>query len=768
MTWHIHIKGQVQGVGFRPFIFLLAKKYELKGWVNNSTDGVHIEIEAVEELARSFYQEIINNAPVLSRITGHSFFKTEQKFFDNFQIIHSENIGQPNLLVTPDFAMCSDCKSELYDSPNRRNNYSFITCTNCGPRFSIVKKLPYDRVNTKMDIFQMCSTCFEEYQNPHDRRYFSQTNSCPKCNVELTLYDRNGNGISNHQIEILDKIVSFWQEGKIVAIKGIGGYFLTCDANNSETILELRKRKHRPSKPFAVMFPDLKSISDNDETHFASFITKELQNEIAPIVLLDYDNFSATSFTKASLAPNLNQLGVMLPYTPLYDLLLQKFGQPIVATSGNISNNPIVFDDEKALQELTQIADFILKNNRDIVIPQDDSVVKFSFFKNQKIILRRSRGLAPTYINAELALSNQSILATGAMMKSTFSFLHQQNTYISQYLGDLENFDTQENYKHTVEHFLKLFTAQPKVILLDKHPEYPSTHFGKELAGELNVPVESFQHHMAHFGAVIGEHNLVHSEEPILGIVWDGTGLGDDGQIWGGEFFKYEKYDFQRSYYFDYFDFILGDKMPKEPRVSALSACWGVKGIEQFLKGKFTEIEWEVYSKILDKENPLQTSSVGRLFDAVASLLGILDVQTYEGEAAMQLENMALRYFKNNGLEFSSSYFLEGANNKSIPTKTLMRNIVLDLQKGKQKDFIAAKFHFSLMKIIEIVANNLKIKKIAFSGGVFQNGLLVDLIQHHFQNDFELFFHQQLSPNDENISFGQLVCYQIQQHRNSI
>ena len=760
MTWHIHIEGQVQGVGFRPFVFLLAKKYQLNGTVNNTTDGVHIELNATEDEAHDFYQELLHNAPNLSRITRHTISKTEEKFFDSFQIIHSHNLANANLLLTPDFALCADCRKELKDSNHHKYNYPFISCTNCGPRYSIVTKLPYDRKTTTMDNFKMCANCSKEYENPLDRRYYSQTNSCPDCQITMSLFDSQQKLISNHQTNILDQVVEFWRAGKIVAIKGIGGYLLTCDANNKTSIQTLRKRKHRPSKAFALMFPNIETL---DKTINLRKTEKEvLQSSVAPIVLLEINENDKLAISKNEVAPHLNQLGILLPYAPIYELLLQKFKKPIIATSGNSSNAPIVFQDEKAKEELSRIADFILNNDRAIVLPQDDSVVKFSFFKNHKIILRRSRGLAPTYINANLKMPTKSILATGGMLKSTFSLLHQQNIYISQYLGDLANFETQENYKHTNRYFLKLFNANPQIILADKHPEYPSTQYAEEFSKTNHIPLKKIQHHLAHFGAVLGENNLIHTDSPILGVVWDGTGLGNDGQIWGGEFFKYENYDFLRCYYFDYFDFILGDKMPKEPRISAMSACWDVMGAECYLKNKFTKTEWSIYNKLLNKENPLKTSSVGRIFDAVASLLGIMDKQTYEGEAAMQLETMALQYFKKHGLDFGSSYFQEGAHYYRIPTKSLMANIVIDLQKGKAKDFIAAKFHFSLMKMIKIVANNLKIKKIAFSGGVFQNSLLVDLILHHLHTDFELFFHQELSPNDENISFGQLICHQIQ------
>ena len=759
-TWHIHIKGQVQGVGFRPFVFALAQEYGLKGWVNNTVDGVHVVFNAEQRIASDFSNKITTNAPTLSRITASHLQQIEQKFFDNFQIIHSAEEGEPNLLLTPDVSLCEDCREELHQIDNRRQGYPFITCTNCGPRFSIIRSLPYDRIHTTMRGFTMCTTCRKEYDNPLDRRYYSQTNSCSDCGIGLSLFDGKKNQMAQQTKAILDEVVRLLEVGKIVAIKGIGGYLLTCDAGNSAAVSELRKRKHRPSKPFALMLPSVNGLKD-----FQSGIKvfQALRNHVAPIVLVE----SAEAADLApEIAPGLGQLGVMLPYTPLYELLLSRFGKSIVATSGNVSNSPIVYEDKKALDELLTIADYLLVNDREIVIPQDDSVIKFSFFKQHQIILRRSRGLAPTFIRADLQWPKQNILAMGALLKSTFSLLHRGNVFISQYLGDLEHFDTQQSYQHTLQHFLDMFRTQPDVILCDRHPGYPSTQLGEQLAQKWGIPVKQIQHHIAHFGAVIGEHNLIHSEEPVLGVIWDGTGLGDDAQIWGGEFFIYEHYEFSRCCFFDYFDFILGDKMPKEPRIAALSACWGLDGMENLLREKFTPTEWQVYTKLLAKGSRLQTSSVGRLFDALASLLGIMDKQTYEGEAAMRLEALATAYFKKEGLDFQSSYCLEEITDNRISTPSFMSQIIADLRQGKSKGFIAAKFHFSLMQIIKMVANNLKIKKIAFSGGVFQNSMLTDLILHHLGGTFELYFHQELSPNDENISFGQLVCYQIENLKN--
>jgi hydrogenase maturation protein HypF len=462
------------------------------------------------------------------------------------------------------------------------------------------------------------------------------------------------------------------------------------------------------------------------------------------------------------IAPGLPHLGVMLPYTPLYEQLLAAFGKPIVATSGNRSNSPIVFEDEKAVEELGPIADYLLTNNRDITVPQDDSVVKFTGTHRRRIVLRRSRGMAPTFINDALDWRREgSLLATGAMLKSAFALLHRGNIYLSQYLGDLESFDTEENYRHTVRHFIKLLGAKPGAVVADKHPEYPSTRFGQAMANEWGVPFKTVQHHLAHFAAVLGENRLLDATEPVLGVVWDGTGYGDDGQVWGGEFFIFENGHFRRSCHFDYFNFMLGDKMPREPRISALSACHGLPGAADVLRQKFNDTEWRLYTAMLDRGSPLQTSSAGRIFDGVASLLGILDVQTYEGEAAMLLETLAERYVREQGADFSQPYFTEKNLGDGVPTAVLFGGILADQAAGRSGGFIAARFHCSLVVLIEMIARQQGLRQIAFSGGVFQNGLLVDLIVNRLGHDFDLFFHEELSPNDENIAFGQLVLYEL-------
>lgn len=761
-TWHIHIEGQVQGVGFRPFVYQLAQQMHINGWVNNDLDGVHIVFNANEQLASDFYNRTIQEAPVLSRIIKHQCQLIQPQLFNQFRIVHSKSKGNTNLLLTPDFGLCGACRQEVLDPNNRRAGYWFTTCTHCGPRYSIIKSLPYDRDRTSMEPFSMCPACETEYQNPLDRRYFSQTNSCESCGVTTKGITLATQAITTSKAEQLQQVLQAWYEGEIVAIKGIGGYLLTCDATNERAIQRLRDRKHRPDKPFAVMYPSVAQIEE--DAQLDRLASKALQSVEAPIVLLELLPNKNAKIALEAIAPGLNKIGVMLPYTPLYACLLDQFKRPIIATSGNLSQATILYKDDQAVEELSGIADYILSNNRLIVIPQDDSVIQFAPKTQQKIVLRRSRGLAPTFIQAGLNLKSETVLGVGGMLKSTFSLLHQGNIYISQYLGNLEHYDTQVNFQSTLNHFFKLFNAQPTTILMDVHPEYPSTQFGLTLAEKLEAKVSKVQHHEAHFAAVLGENNLLHSKAPVLGVIWDGTGYGTDQQIWGGEFFDYQNYAFERITHFDYFNNIAGDKIAKEPRIAALATCWQLPGYEAILASKFGPTAWKIYHQLLNKTNNLQSSSVGRLFDAVASLLDLKDQQSYEGEAAMQLEAIARAYFEQNGYHFQEHYFQDCQIQPTIPTAILMGGVLHDLVNGRPKPWIAAKFHWSLIKLIGQVADQNHIRHLAFSGGVFQNALLVDLLIVVLQKDYQLYFHQQLAPNDENISFGQLMAYHMQQH----
>ncbi len=754
-TWKIHIKGQVQGVGFRPFVFQLAQKFGLKGWVNNGADGVHIELNAEDIAAKMFYDEVVINAPQLSHITSHCLKKSPSALYEDFKIISSSNDTNPALLISPDFAMCENCCKEISDKTNRRYNYAFTTCTQCGPRYSVIKQLPYDRVNTAMNVFTMCRKCNAEYNDPTNRRHFSQTNSCPDCAVEMKLFDNNQNVIEEDQSKIITKICEQWCNGKIIAIKGIGGYLLTCDATNANVIKELRLRKHRPPKPFALMFPDLHSLEN--EVYLNEIEITELKTVAAPIVLLQLKDDAQSKLALQEIAPRLSKIGVMLPYAPLYELLLHKFSKPIIATSGNISNATIVFDDDVALNELNVIADYILIHNREIVAQQDDSVITHSRYFQQRIMIRRARGFAPFYFNMNLSLSAKTILSMGAMLKSSFALLHQQNIHISQYLGDTDNYNSQKTFDKTLHHFLYLFDAQPEFIIVDKHPDYFTSQLGEQLANKWGSQLIKVQHHEAHFASVLGEHNLLHKTEPVLGVVWDGTGFGNDGQIWGGEFFVYCQHSFSRLNHFDYFDSFLGDKMATEPRLSAFSLCYDMEETAFILQPKFSQEEWKNYHQLIKKNN-LRTSSVGRLFDAVASLLGLIDKASYEGEAAMLLEEEAQLYF-NKKLVIPITWLNEETLENPLSVSSLMNEIAKKITDGKDKTEIAAWFHVQLVLAVQNVATLHRCYKICFSGGVFQNGLLIDLLIKMLGKKYQLYFNKDLSPNDENISFGQLTWF---------
>lgn len=755
----------MQGVGFRPCVFRLARAHGLKGWVNNASDGLHIAFTADEAAAQVFYAELLANPPALARITRHELRQATPEAFPDFRIAHSHSQAESRLLLPPDFALCADCRADLYRKDGRRSGYAFTSCTHCGPRYSIIKQLPYDREQTAMSRFPMCANCATEYHEPSDRRYYAQTNSCSNCRIPLTLTDAHGQVISQSQADCLQRCAALLQAGQIVAIKGIGGYLLCCDATNAEAIARLRQRKQRPSKPFALMYPSLAAVQADFQVSGQE--AAALSGSVAPIVLLRQKAQAGQTLACEAIAPGLQRLGIMLPYTPLYELLLHELGRPIVATSGNQSGSPIAYEEAAAMEQLAGIADYFLHNERDILLPQDDSVLQYAPDSGQAVWLRRSRGLAPTYLNPGLAMPGQSLLAMGGMLKGSFALSHQGNTYISQYLGDLGQFDAQQNYKHTVEHFLQLFGAKPDIILADKHPQYPSTLLGQAWASEWQVPIVKVQHHLAHFGAVLGEHQLLDTEQAVLGVIWDGTGLGDDGQVWGGEFFTYAKYAFERQGHFSYFPNLLGDKMAQEPRLAALAACQGLPDAQSWLRPKFTATEWGVYQKLLAQAPKLQTSSVGRLFDAAASLLGLMDAQTYEGEAALMLEQLARAHSLTGKWTPADSYVEALLPNGQVPASQLMAGLLADMAQDLPKARIAAKFHHSLVHSIALAADRLGTKIIAFSGGVFQNTLLIDMIAQQLGPHYRLCFHEQLSPNDENIAFGQAICYHIQQ-RHSI
>ena len=753
-TYHLHLSGIVQGVGFRPYVHQFALECALNGFVCNDVDGLHVEFNAPDDVtAENIKNKLIKNAPKLARIDEIKLYKTSRTNYDGFIIRTGHNMTTSmHLALPPDYALCLSCRQELNDPDNRRYHYPFITCTSCGPRYSIIRSLPYDRPHTTMSPYKQCHQCESEYYNLQDRRYYSQTNSCPVCGIHLSVI---GHPFST-QDDLLAYLVNGLKEGKIIAVKGIGGFLLLVDAGNAQAIRNLRIKKNRPDKPLAIMCHNVEQVdlwSKIDDP-----VKEVMFSEVAPIVLLPVQDMRASSLCFDEIAPGLHAVGVMLPYTPLFELLLKLFVRPVVATSGNFSHAPVIYKNEVAEQGLKAIADEIVVHDRDIILPQDDSVWRFSTLYQQKIILRRSRSMAPAYFGYS-PKQNLTVLATGALNKSTFCILARQQVLISQYLGNTDSLDAQDSYREVLEHLLTSLQVEPQLLVSDLHPQYFSTLLAGELTEKLKLQVKPImvQHHKAHFAAILAEHNLLDQTEPILGVIWDGTGLGDDGQIWGGEYFSYHRHRMVRCGQLRYYPVLLGDKMAREPRLSALALLGDDSEVRKIIEPQFTKQEWSYYLKLREENAPLQTSSVGRLFDAVASLLRLSQKQSYEGHAALLLEDAAQLYINRYGVNFDGSYWDQNDAPEHWSGKDICLNIISDIEQNKSVNFIAAKFHYTLVCIIEAIAVKHNFSQVAFSGGVFQNACLVDLIIGSLRNKFKLYFHEKLSPNDENISFGQLV-----------
>jgi len=742
-TFKIQIKGRVQGVGFRPFVFKLAKERQVKGTVSNNENGVIIYCTTTKEKAKAFSEAIFLEKPEIAIILSQTIKETQIIKFNDFTIIPSNSTRPINLPLTPDFSVCKSCRVEISNPENRRYNYPFTTCVRCGPRYAITTQFPFERANTSLHDFKMCANCTEEYTNPGDKRFHSQTNSCSICGIQLEL-------VGNSKVIIVEDVISkvshLLSEGKIIAIKNTNGYLLCSDATNPKAVKELRKRKKRPSKPFAVLYPSIETVKSEFKvsTHEAS----ALQSVFAPIVILQ--NTKNTNISVRAIAPNLDQTGVLLPSSALLELILKKHNKPIIATSGNMHGSPIISDKTTAESLLKEVADYFVHHNLEIQFPQDDSVVKFADTK--QIILRRSRGLAPNYIDAKIS-TKESTLAMGAELKSTFTFVPNTQTYVSQYFGNLHSFDVLERYKATINQYVDTFKTKPKTIIVDRHSQYQSSVHGSELASEWKANLQEVQHHKAHFASVLGEHDLFNREEKILGVVWDGTGLGEDNEIWGGEFFSYQNKTITRLTHFEYYDWIANDKMAKEPRLALFSLADG--DTKNDIKHKFSETEWKIYSKSIEI-NTLKTSSVGRLFDAISSVLDIVDVNSFEAEAAMRLECCANTYSKNYYIDF-----LHKENYEIIPTKFIINAIAKSYREGFSKRRLAYSFIYTLAKIIVKMAKKHQFRTVACSGGVFQNALLVSILSKIAKKeDIYLKFNCKLSPNDENVSFGQLMYNQ--------
>ncbi len=752
-TYHIHINGLVQGVGFRPHVYQLASKHWLTGWVSNSNTGVHIECSGTTAQIHAFYDELIQNPPVNAIISSHELTAIDTQSFDNFSIRQSNESEKPDLLLTPDIAICETCQSELLSVTNKRYRYPFTTCLHCGPRYSISNALPYDREHTSMKEYEMCPSCSKEYNDVHDRRHYSQTNSCKDCAVNMHFYTSPTHCLSSDSNEILDFIQQELSRGCILAVKGIGGYLLLADASNEKTITTLRTRKQRPSKPFALLYKNIEQASA--DVLLTKAETLALKSKISPIVLCRLKENHSNQVYLKGIAPGLKKIGIMLPYAPLLLLIAEQFNKPLIATSANISGAPIIYKDTDALANLFDIADYIISYDRDILAPQDDSVLQFTS-KGHKIILRRSRGLAPNYFPNPFPATATACLAMGAELKSAFALQDQNRLFISQFLGDQSTIESQQCFKETLQHIISLLKTTVASILIDAHPAYSISEYGKELAVANQIPITSIQHHKAHFAAVLAENNLLDTQSPILGFIWDGTGFGDDQQIWGGEVFLYENNDMKRVAHLSYFPQLLGDKMSKEPRIAALSLLKAHPDKLYLIQKYFSKQEWNYYQQLIQQPPSLLTSSMGRLIDGIAALLGLQLYNTYEGEAAMQLEVLA----QSAAHKPSEIYPLPLVGNQ-LEVPTFMNALITDIEQGINRATIAWKVFFSFAHSIGEVANQLQIDALTFSGGVFQNALLNDILIERLSYRKKLYFHQQLSPNDECIGFGQLAYYNM-------
>ncbi len=762
----IIVRGIVQGVGFRPFIYRLANDHELKGWVLNSTEGVVIEVEGSPNRLQEFIADITLKAPPLAVIekVGTSFLPPVG--FQSFIIQASQEQEDKFVLISPDICLCPDCLRELFDPLNRRYRYPFINCTNCGPRFTIIKDIPYDRPKTTMAVFQMCPSCEEEYHNPSDRRFHAQPNACPTCGPRVWLV--NGRIASDSFAEgdeAIRMVRYLLSRGAIAAVKGLGGFHLACDATNDASVSLLRERKCRVNKCFAIMSLDCQAVESY--CHVSDAERQLLESPQRPIVLL---RRKADSPISALVAPNNSYLGVMLPYTPLHYLLLERRRDEtetlaLVMTSGNMSEEPIAIGNDEALERLRTLADVFLLHDRDIHVRCDDSVTRV--FEGKEAIIRRSRGYAPFPVR--LSFEMKQILACGAELKNTFCLTKENYAFLSQHIGDMENLETLSSFESGLEHFKRLFRVSPEVIAYDLHPEYLATKYAARLRREgakvlgTEVQFVPVQHHHAHIASCMAENGV---QEPVIGVAFDGTGYGEDGQIWGGEFLVGDFQHFERRVHLKYVMLPGGEAAIRKPYRMAISYLYNLpaaltSGLTLFSRIDPMELEI-VRRQIEGRINSPLTSSCGRLFDAVSSLLGICDIITYEGQAAIELEMLA-----DESIEDGYHWPLpRGKFPIAINQEPILGDIIHDLKAGVPIAVISAKFHNAVAEMVSGVCCLIRerdgLSKVALSGGVFQNiYLLKRTLSHLRRRGFEPYIHHQVPCNDGGIALGQAVVANV-------
>ncbi len=757
------IKGAVQGVGFRPFVYRLATSLHLTGWVSNSSEGVVIEAEGHEAAVREFVVRLPRERPPRSFIQSLEPTFLDPVGFDRFDIRSSLESGAPSALVLPDIALCDDCLREMLDPADRRYRYPFINCTNCGPRFSIIEGLPYDRPKTTMKRFVMCDECRREYEDPMDRRFHAQPNACPRCGPQLALWDRQGAVVATCG-EALAAAADAIREGRIVAIKGLGGFHLVVDARNAAAVAELRGRKMREEKPFALMYPTIDAVR-------AECVVSDLEERLllspeSPIVLLRRSQAPGTGVA-GNVAPGVPELGAMLPYTPLHHLLLRDLGFPIVATSGNLSDEPICTDERDALDRLAAIADLFLVHDRPIARHVDDSVARVAL--GREMVLRRARGYAPLPVTVPSA--SRPVLAVGAHLKNTIAAAVGSRVFVSQHIGDLETEQAFNAFRRVIDDFSRLYAFTPALVACDAHPDYLSTAYARH-SGR---PVVEVQHHEAHVLACMAENEM---RPPVLGVSWDGTGFGADGTVWGGEFLLVSDGGCDRRAALRTFALPGGDRAVREPRRSAIGVLVEAFGADALSwshlppVAAFAETHLRVMGSLIARGvNAPRTSSAGRLFDAVAALVGLKQSVRFEGQAAMALQFAADPCIEHESYAIHARAPRERGRTRAgqlgpgdsddrlvLDWAPMLREILDDIAAQVPVGTIAARFHNALANAIVEVATHVGHEQVALTGGCFQNALLLERsVRALGAAGFRPYWHQRIPPNDGGIALGQVV-----------
>ncbi|UCE66220.1 MAG: carbamoyltransferase HypF [Candidatus Zixiibacteriota bacterium] len=743
----IRVNGIVQGVGFRPFAYRLANELNLAGFVINSSDGVVIEIEGPKTIIDEFYSRLMTESPALSQITESDIAEIDAVGENDFVIKASKKDRLSATLISPDIATCDDCLRELFDPADRRYRYPFTNCTNCGPRYTIVESIPYDRAKTSMKVFPMCADCLKEYNDPANRRFHAQPNACPVCGPQLMLYDRKG------QIDVEDplrEVVNLLRNGNIIAVRGIGGFHLAVDGYNNDAILELRKRKGRAEKPFALMAPDIVSIKK------FCFVSKDenklLTDYTRPIVLL---RKKPVCDLAESIAPNNIYLGFMLAYSPLHHLLLRDNFDALVMTSGNYSEEPIAIFNDEALQRIKPLSDYFLLHDREILQRCDDSIARIK--SGTARMIRRSRGYVPRPVFLPKPLYKR-ILAVGGELKNTIALSRGNTVFLSQHIGDLDNPSAYSFFENSIDHLKAILEIEPELIACDLHPEYLSTKWAKK---QNKLPVIEIQHHHAHLVSVMSENGIT---DKTMGIIYDGTGYGTDGSIWGGEILIGDAAGYERPFHLEPVPMPGGTAAIQNPWRMAVSHLYKSYGDDLFkldlpiLRVIGMADVGLIVQMIRKNINSPLTSSCGRLFDAVSAILGIRNTINFEAQAAMELE-MAIDENCSDYYEDAVSDLLSGV---SINTTPLIKAVVNDILKGEDVGVISAKFHRTLaeisVKAVKRIRERYKINTVGLSGGVFQNGYFFNHLYERLNSEgFNVITHSKVPTNDGGLSLGQIV-----------